>query len=200
MLSADVSIAQRILDRLNQDLNPSQLGQLFQAYQSYKAHGQELRCEREWLVHGRQQQLMEVKKKIKNKGKSSGALQQQVCQTLKRMGVNFQQSFLDQQLAREIDVKLNIDNEKVALVLAGYKSIISNMNKLLGRCVDHNNILQKVGGWRVEVVPYFEFKSLKTTDEQIRYLRQILFRNSEPVNMLKQIPLQMQEKMESFGK
>eukprot|EP01023_Acetabularia_acetabulum_P003602 TRINITY_DN114_c2_g1_i2.p1 TRINITY_DN114_c2_g1~~TRINITY_DN114_c2_g1_i2.p1 ORF type:complete len:490 (-),score=53.22 TRINITY_DN114_c2_g1_i2:2051-3520(-) len=200
MLGADVQIAQSILDGLKKQLNPIQLSQLFKAYQSYKAHGSELVCDQEQLQQGREQQLIEVRKVIQKKGRNSSALQQQVIKVLRKMGVNFEANFLDQKLGREIDVKIMMGNEKVALTLAGYKNLVSNVNKLLGRCIDNNNVLEKVGGWRIELIPYFEFKSLKTMDEQTRYIKKILFRNLDSPEVFQRMPIELYHQQFGFRK
>eukprot|EP01025_Chloroclados_australasicus_P068365 TRINITY_DN9491_c0_g2_i2.p1 TRINITY_DN9491_c0_g2~~TRINITY_DN9491_c0_g2_i2.p1 ORF type:complete len:474 (-),score=34.68 TRINITY_DN9491_c0_g2_i2:295-1716(-) len=185
ILGADVSIAQSTLDNLQKEPDMYLMSQIFYAHQTYRCRGQKLNCPIQWLTQGRQNCLQEVYKQVRRKRNSGrGGFQSQVLDTLKKMNINFDDNYVDEELAREVGVKINLGSEKVAMVMANQKRFAYNMQQLLGSVVDNNNVLEKLGGWRVEIVPYYEFGAIKSSEERKNYLRQIIFRSNAGVPQL----------------
>eukprot|EP01026_Neomeris_dumetosa_P052476 TRINITY_DN46426_c0_g1_i6.p1 TRINITY_DN46426_c0_g1~~TRINITY_DN46426_c0_g1_i6.p1 ORF type:complete len:280 (-),score=20.59 TRINITY_DN46426_c0_g1_i6:387-1226(-) len=81
---ADISIVQRILDDIKLDLNPYQMSQIFYAWLSYKARGQDLKCDINYIKYGRQYRLQEIRKQIRSRGQASNLFHKQVFMILKK--------------------------------------------------------------------------------------------------------------------
>lgn len=119
------------------------------------------------IKHFNEQKIIEAFKTI-----SQSELQKRVSNCLKKGAYIFEEEYFDKTTGHSIDIAFI--SQKIAIEIDGPAHYVSHSQKLLGKTVLRNRLLEKAN-WKLIVLPYWELNRMQSEKDLEQYLMHEIF-------------------------